>query len=215
MRAQVNLHDRARSHRTRSHRAGAAAYTVVEVMMSLAVLAIGLIGIISMQKVTLAANSHAKNLAMATHIAQAWLGVLEAEGMLWRPDTAPSPLGRTVWLAQGSGLADWFRPNYDGTQLFGPAFDALGNPVRTQDQDPDAKFCVDLRLSPLTSDNDGGGLLRAEVRVVWLRGEAVPDQALAPQHACAFAPVQMLGADERQLFHFLYMSGAVRQVGAT
>lgn len=202
--------------RTRSTlRRQRAAYTVVEVMMSLAVLAVGLLGIIAMQKVTLSANAHSKNLAIATHIAQSWLGVLEAEAMLWAPDTVPSPLGRTIWLAQGAGSADWFRPNYDGTRVFGPAFDALGNPVRTQDQDPNARFCVDLRLSPLTATNAGGGLMRAEVRVIWLRAEAVPEETLAPAHACAFAPVEVTQDDERRLFHFLYMSGAVRQVGAS
>lgn len=199
----------------RARRRTIAAYTVVEVMMSMAVLAVGLVGIISMQKVTLAANSHAKNLAIATHIAQSWLGVLEAEAMLWGPDSAANPLGRTTWLAQGAGFTDWFRPQYDGTRFFGPAFDALGNPVRNEDQDPDARFCVDLRLSPLTASNDGGGLMRAEVRVFWLRGESIPEQTLTPVHACAFAPVQVTQDEPRALFHFLFMSGAVRQVGST
>lgn len=194
-------------------RRGRAGYTVVEVMMSLAVLAVGVIGIISMQKVTIAANAHAKNLAIATHIAQSWLGVLEAEGMLWAPDSVPSPLGRTTWLAQGVGANDWFRPNYDGTRVFGPAFDAVGNPVDDGDQDPDARFCVDLRLSPLTSANQGGGLMRAEVRVIWLRGEPIPEETLAPTHACALLPAQVFGDDPKRLFHFLFMSSAVRQVG--
>ena len=183
--------------------------------MALAVLAVGVIGIISMQKVTLAANAHSKNLAIATHIAQSWLGVLEAEGMLWGPDSSPNPRARTPWLAQGVGTTDWFRPNYDTSRLFGPAFDALGNPVRPQDQDPDARFCVDLRFSPLTTVNAGGGLLRVEVRVIWLRDGAVPEQTLSPTHACEFLAPAVLNADERELFHFLFMSGAVRQVGAT
>jgi hypothetical protein len=188
---------------------------VVEVMMSLAVLAVGVVGIISMQKVTIAANAHAKNLAIATHIAQSWLGVLEAEGMVWGPDSSLSPLGRTTWLAQGAGLADWFRPSYDNTRFFGPAFDAVGNPVDGVDQNPDARFCVDLRLSPLTATNQGGGLMRAEVRVIWLRGEPIPGETLAPTHACALLSPQVLGEDEQRLFHFLFMSSAVRQVGAT
>lgn len=198
-----------------SSRAVVRGYTVIEVMMSLAVLAVGVIGIISMQKVTIASNAHSKNLAIATHIAQAWLGVLEAEAMLWGRDSTGSPLGRTTWLAQGAGTVDWFRPSFDGTRLFGPAFDALGNPVADINQDPNARFCVDLRLSPLTATNEGGGLMRAEVRVVWLRGEAIPEQTLAPTHACAFLPSQMFDDDEQRLFHFLFMSGAVRQVGGT
>lgn len=203
------------SMRARAQRFLRAGYTVVEVMMALAVLAVGVVGIISMQKVTIAANAHAKNLAIATHIAQSWLGVLEAEGMLWGPDSLPSPLGRTTWLAQGAGANDWFRPNYDATRLFGPAFDAVGNPVATVDQDPDARFCVDLRLSPLTTSNQGGGLMRAEVRVIWLRGEPIPGEVLAPTHACSLLPAQVFGDDPKRLFHFLFMSSAVRQVGGT
>ncbi len=183
--------------------------------MSLAVLAVGALGIISMQKVTIAANTHSKNLAIATHIAQSWLGVLEAEAMLWGRDSSGSAFSRTPWLAQGAGTTTWFRPNFDNTRLFGPAFDALGNYVTATDQDPDARFCVDLRLSPLTTANEGGGLMRAEVRVVWLRSEGIPEQTLAPTHACAFLATQLFDADEQRLFHFLFMSGAVRQVGGT
>ena len=47
-------------------------YTMVELMMALGILAIGVSGIIAMHKVTVAANQHAKNLAVASHIAQAW-----------------------------------------------------------------------------------------------------------------------------------------------
>jgi hypothetical protein len=204
-----------RAHPRAPSRAARAGYTVIEVMMSLAVLAVGVIGIISMQKVTISANTHAKNLAIATHIAQSWLGVLEAEAMLWGRDGTGAPLTRTTWLLQGVGTTTWFRPNFDGTRLFGPAFDALGNPVADTDRDPNARFCVDLRLSPLTTANEGGGLMRAEVRVVWLRGESIPEQTLAPTHACAFLPTQMFDDDEQRLFHFLFMSGAVRQVGGT
>lgn len=179
--------------------------------MSMAVLAVGVVGIISMQKITLASNLHAKNLAIATHIAQSWIGVLEAEAALWGTNGA---LTRTTWLNQGFGLATWFRPNYSNALAFGPAFDALGNPVQPVNQNPNAKFCVDLRLSPLTANNSGGGLVRVEVRVVWLRLETVLVGAVTPPaHACSVSAVTVENAAERQLFHFVMMSGAVRQVG--
>ena len=194
-----------------SARRGARAYTVIEVLMSMAVLAVGVSGIIAMQEVTLASNLHAKNLAVATHIAQGWMGMLDAEAALW--GTSGS-LARTTWLAQGVGQADWFRPGYDSTRLFGPAFDALGNPVATLNQDPNARFCVDLRMAPLTTDNRGGGMTRVEVRVIWLRSDAVLGGSVLPQaHACGLEATQVAEDDERRLFHFLFMSGAVRQVG--
>jgi prepilin-type N-terminal cleavage/methylation domain-containing protein len=187
-----------------------AGYTAVEVLMAMAVLAVGVVGIIATEKITLASNVHSKNLAIATHVAEAWLGMLDAEAALW--NTSATPFGRTIWLAQGAGLSTWFRPNDDATLNFGPAFNALGNPVRTVDQDPNARFCADLRLSPLTTSNTGGGLMRAEVRVIWLRNENAIGSATA-SNACSIAAVSVEGANESRLFHFVYMSGAVRQVG--
>lgn len=180
--------------------------------MSLAVLAVGVVGIIATEKVTLASNLHAKNLAIATHIGQAWLGMLEAEAALWDRNGS---LARTTWLEQGAGIATWFRPQYDSDLAFGPAFDALGNPVRTQDQADNAKFCVDLRLATLTPNTNGGGLMRAEVRVIWLRNDGGPGSAdLVVTHACGVEAVSVADDAERQLFHFVFLSGGIRQAGS-
>jgi Prokaryotic N-terminal methylation motif len=186
-----------------------AAYTVVEVMMAMAVLAVGVVGIIATEKITIASNVHSKNLAIATRVGEAWLGMLGAESALW--DNTGS-FARTTWLQQGAGVATWFRPSYNTALFFGPGFDALGNPVRTVDEDPNARFCVDLRLSPLTTNNTGGGLIRAEVRVVWLRNENAIGGVTAT-NACSIAAVTVDGANASRLFHFVYMTGAVRQVG--
>jgi hypothetical protein len=199
----------ARARRNAARRRYGAAYTAVEVLMSLAVLAVGVVGIIATEKVTLASNVHAKNLAIATRIAEGWLGMLEAESALW--DKSGS-LTDTTWLLQGFGLAGWFRPTYSGTLEFGPAFDALGNPVRTQDQNPNARFCVDVRLSQLTPSIIGGGLMRTEVRVIWLRNDGAIAGATAT-HACSVAAATVDTAASSPLFHFVYMSSAVRQVG--
>jgi hypothetical protein len=181
--ARVGRGARGRAARRRA-RAG---YTAVEVLMSMAVFAVGVVGIIATEKITLASNLHAKNLAIATHIAEGWLGMLEAEGALW--GLPPNQYTRTVWLAQGVPINGWFRPTYDTTLQFGSAFDALGNPLADSDL-ANAQFCVDVRLSPLTTNNTGGGLIRSEVRVIWLRNE------------------RAIGG-----VTFVYMTGAVRQVG--
>jgi hypothetical protein len=192
---------------THGHRRNAA-YTAVEVLMSMAVLAVGVVGIIATEKITLASNVHSKNLAIATRIGESWLGMLEAEAALW--DNTGS-LTRTTWLSQVT-ITTWFRPTYSPTLGFGAGFDALGTPVRDLDQNPNARFCVDLRLSPLTTDNSGGGLIRAEVRVIWLRNENAIG-GVAAAHACSVAAVSVTNADSSRLFHFVYMTGAVRQVG--
>lgn len=192
--------------RLRRQRAG---YTVMEILMAMAVLAVGLVGVASMQRITVSSNRHAKNLAIASHIAQGWLGMLEAEATLWTQDNA---MGRTTWIAQGAGSSGWFRPSYDPFRNFGPSFDALGNPL-LQTNETDAKFCVDLRFSPLTTSFAGGGMYRTEVRVIWARSgtQIVSGTASPLNHACQVAATQVATPDQRRLFHFVFLSGAVRQ----
>jgi hypothetical protein len=194
----------------RAARGRSAGYTAVEVLMSMSVLAVGVIGIFSMEKVAVSSNVHAKNLAIATHIAQGWLGTLEAEAMRW--DTTPDVLAnRTTWLGAGLGQPDWFRPDFSAGQAYGPQFDELGNPVGQN-----GRFCVDLRLSPLngaTAISEGTGMSRVEVRVYWLRETAVPlNSVTAPRFPCQMLPVKVSLENESRLFHFVYLSGAVRQV---
>jgi Tfp pilus assembly protein PilV len=203
------IEQRARRRAAR-HRASAA-YTAVEVLMSLAVLAVGIIGLIAGEKVTLAANQHSKNLAIATHIAESWLGMIDAEAALW---SANGSRARTTWLSQFAGTTGWLRPAYDANLAFGPGFDALGNPVTGQNPGG-AAFCSDLRMTSLTPTATGGGMIRVEVRVVWLRNDVVVGGTVAgaPLDACGIAAGAVDAVNESRLFHFVYMSGAVRQVG--
>jgi hypothetical protein len=183
-------------------------YTAVEVLMSLSVLAVGVIGIFSMEKVTVASNSHAKNLAIATHIGQSWLGRLEAEATLW--DATPlARATRTQWLAAAPAQPIWFRPAFIAASQFGPDFDELGNPVAQN-----GKFCVDLRLSPLSAaESEGSAIWRTEVRVYWLRDGAIPSTLLTSVASpCNLLTVNVSLQPASQQLHFVYLSGAVRQV---
>jgi hypothetical protein len=184
-------------------------YTVVELVMSLAVMTIGVAGVIAMQGVTAASNRHARDLAVATHIGQAWLDMLATESSLW---TEKDSLARTTWLARVDSEASWFRPAYSGTLNFGPAFDPLGNAVGIANVARDTAYCVDLRLLRLEDSSAGAGLIRAEVRVYWRREDVVLLAATAaPAHACAMEPVAVSADTTGSMFHFVYMSSAVRQ----
>jgi hypothetical protein len=174
------------------------------------VLAVGVIGIFSMEKVTVASNLHAKNLAIATHIGQSWLGMLEAEATLW--DATPNARAtRTQWLASAPAQPAWFRPAFIATSNFGPEFDELGNAVAQ-----DGKFCVDLRLSPFTGaagEAEGSAIWRTEVRVYWLRDKAILTSTLSSVASpCDLLTVQVGLEPQSRLLHFVYLSGAVRQV---
>lgn len=187
-------------------------YTIVELMMALAVLAIGVSGIIAMQKVTLAANQHARNLAIATHIAQSWQDQLAADAVLWNfPGPRPGAIDTddTRWLHHAFDPTEdgaWILPEYETD--FGPAFDALGNVVPHDDLDTrHVAFCTHIRLTRLR-ETDGMGLIRSEVRVFWLR-EGGPGP-VAPGNLCAPDDPDDVG-DAVENYHFVYQTTALKQ----
>jgi len=190
-------------------------YTAVELLMAISVFGIGVAGIISMEKVTSASNQHAKNLAIATHIAESWLDMLQAEGSTWNhpsPLNAVSDLPTTVWLQKAVANANgtsWFLPAWNPALGFGPAFDALGDPVNPVNLNG-AVFCSHLRLSWLYPENagSGNGLIRAEVRVFWLRDGASSPSNLNPCDP-GMPIASVTGAT--QVFHFVQKITAVRE----
>jgi len=190
-------------------------YTAVELMMAIGIFGIGVTGIISMQKVTAVSNQHAKNLSIATHIAESWLDMLATDASTWNHPSnsgAASDLGQTVWLtnvqANASAATNWFLPQYSGATgySFGPAFDALGNPVNPATDGGKIAFCSHLRLSWLYQPTaSGNGLIRAEVRVFWLRD----GQGFA-QNMCDPAQTANVGG-ATQTFHFVQKITAIRE----
>lgn len=189
-------------------------YTAVELVLSLAVLAVGSAGIITMQRVTAEANRHAKSLAVATHIAQSWLDQLVADSSLWQ---ASGDLTQTTWLKEVTRTG-WFRPTHDAGRDWGDAFDVLGNPLTLADVAARGAFCSDLRLVRLYPDSTptlpGTGLIRAEVRVYWLR-DATPDVAGIPNQPCGWTPAQVDNASSLRAFHFVFMSTAILASGSS
>jgi prepilin-type N-terminal cleavage/methylation domain-containing protein len=205
-----------RRSKARAHRHARRGYTVVELLMSLVVLAIGASGVIAMQKITLRSNSHAKNLAVATSIASAWADALAADASSWN---SVNDLADTAWLqlANTAELA-WVRPPYEPNLLrLGPGFDPLGNPVA--DGAP-AAYCVDLRFAWLAGNPNGpvpardNGLIRAEIRVFWRRDAAVTTTPLSGAF-CTGGPTPA-GLDDADAdgYHFVYLTTAVAQTGS-
>lgn len=191
-------------------------YTFVELLMSLSILTIGVGGVVAMQKVTVTSNQHAKNLALATAVSQAWVDELNADAVQWNhpsAERATSDLASdTTWLGAVQGQAqDWFLPSYSDARSFGPGFDAQGAPVDTTDDDAaaNARFCTHLRLSwlyPEATPVVGNGLIRIEVRVFWLR-EGQP--SLGGVDLCSSAVADVGAATDR--YHFVYAVSAARQ----
>lgn len=189
-------------------------YTMVELLMAITIFAIGVAGIISMQKVVAASNQHAKRLAIATHIAEAWQHQLAADASAWNHpspnDSAPDIGSDTAWLnVVTSNEGEWVMPVWSPERRFGPAFDALGEVVDPTTNLPQAQFCTHIQLSWLYPEVSGNGLIRTEVRVFWLRedmGGTVNALQLCDPNT---DPALIGGAPDR--YHFVYETSAVKQ----
>lgn len=178
-------------------------YTLVELMMALALFTVAVLGIISMQKVMVVSNAHAKNVSVAQRIAQSWAAQLQLDATRWRTD-----MTSTDWL----NLVDtgWTKPDYRASRKFGKAFDALGSPLTDSAADlARASYCASIRITTLYSDTQpvvGNGMVRAEIRVYWLRDG---QSTLTATGICGGTELQVNTASDR--YHFVYHTAGIRQ----
>jgi prepilin-type N-terminal cleavage/methylation domain-containing protein len=193
-------------------------YTVVEIMIALAILTIGTSGVVAMQKVTAVANRDARNLVIADQIARTWVERLRADAVAWNhpsPLISVSDLTETQWLryTPSSVSKIWIRP--PDSPVLGQYFsaDSFGNDVPADS--PRAIYCTSLRLTWLYGPPETvlpPYLIRAEVRVFWLRdgGQGSVDGAgvaICPDGANPNPAID--SALDR--YHFVYVVTAVTQ----
>jgi len=190
-----------------------AGYTMVELMMALALLTVGILGIVSLQRVTVVSNGHAKNLAIAQRIAQTWATQMQMDASTWR---ASGTLSGVLSTPNNT----WMRPPQVAGRV-GGAFDALGAPLPDGDA-AQAAFCTHVRYSWLYENTivPGNGLIRAEIRVFWQRYghgaelDGVGNQWLKSEGICSqpqnATRVTAIGQDTGT-FHFLYQTVGIRQ----
>jgi type IV pilus assembly protein PilV len=175
-------------HRERGGR-GRRGYTVIEVMMALAVLTLGAAGVIAMQKAVLISNTNARNLATANAIGQAWIERLRTDALSWNePGGSHDLTTSTVWLKVApntapAGGAGWSTPDNPGPSLLlgtqpagaGTA-DVMGADLYPNiDLTLASAFCTQIRLLRFSTTDTGSTLanffkvIRVEVRVIWDR----------------------------------------------
>lgn len=166
-------------------RASKRGYTVVEVMMALAVLTLGAAGVIAMQKATIVANVNARNLATANAIAQSWMERMRVDAQAWNEQGGSPDIANTQWLnlavnappTNGSG---WFTPNVVNVNTTFPAgspvADVMGADLYAGDTTALVPaFCTQVRLTRFANSQSSQiaqfyRAIRVEVRVVWARG---------------------------------------------
>jgi type IV pilus assembly protein PilV len=184
-------------------------YTIVELMMALAIFAIGITGIVAMQTMAAVGNMHAKNLAIATALARSWQERLAMDATLWGGERDWLETN-TVWIdSVATSNNAWILPSISGN--FGPAAGALGDFVDHTAFPAEVAFCTHIRLTRLVAQA-GSGLVRTEVRVFWPKGESAWLGGSGGTDFCVSnaADIASIGAATDQ-FHFVYKTTAVRQ----
>ncbi len=148
----------------RVHYARRAGYTLIEVMMAVAIMTVGSLGVLALHEATTVGNMTSHDIETATASTRIWIERLEREALLW---TAPGTAG----LATTTNLAlaplaaptpgDWFTPT---PVLAGEAaaFDHGGLDEATA---ADQRFCTNVRLTWAVPNE----ALRVDVRTYFTR----------------------------------------------
>lgn len=148
-------------------------FTLIEVMMAMAVMVIGALGILSMQQAATRGNMTARQLSTASYANQVWLERVRRDALMWngrnRADT-----GTTTWLAglAAGGDVDWFTPAVGPLGNESAGFDYFGNEVPVAN----ATYCTHLALNWISVD---GTLARVTARTWWHRRGDGTDPAFA------------------------------------
>lgn len=202
----------ARRHRRRRARAG---YTLIEVMMAVAVMTAGAVGIMALHQATMRGNLDARQVATATHLASTWVERLQRDAIGWsqgaRPGTTvPNPLMlvNTRYLNQVPALGvapTWFVPG-PSTATESSSFDHWGRDTIDAAQ---MEYCTNVRLQWVYV----GQAMRADVRVWWARHNpsAVGGAALA---SCAAGTDPNTLTNRLRDVRFVYASTVIRWVPA-
>jgi type II secretory pathway pseudopilin PulG len=205
------------------------AYTAIEVLMAMTVMAIGGAAVITMQKTSVTSNLDARRADVANSIARTWVERLQRESMSWTLPGRENPTGNNLNGAlvlanvqNAGGL--WFLPTQDmnvtNPETMSPAFDILGRDLPQAAMNT-ADFCVHVRLSWLgtTLIPPGGDLMRADVRVIWPVGilNARPNFCNAASAALVDPNtdngiLRNTAADPNQpAFHAIYVTTTIRE----
>lgn len=136
-------------------------FTLIEVMIAMAVLTVVAGGLIGMQAMTSRSNRISREMTIATEIAQTWAERMKLDAMTWNNNVAT-----TVWLTESGAMGAWLTP---ATALLAPppirsfAFDRYG-----RDVDPaggDVFYCVAYNFNWVVVNES----MRIDIRVYWPR----------------------------------------------
>jgi type IV pilus assembly protein PilV len=164
--------------RTRARRSRAG-YTLIEVMMAIAIITASAVALLGLQEIVIRGNMDARQMTTATTIVRTTIELLRLDAVAW---TQSYPTAGTV--AWGTGVRGFLRdvptsatPGASPWAPFGAsiaavehAYDYQGRPTAVA---ADMFYCVETRYAWIYP----GQALRADVRVWWVRSGPFTDAA--------------------------------------
>ncbi len=206
--------------------------------MAMTVMTIGAAAVMSMQKASVRGNLDARETDVANSIARMWVERLNRDAMQWTQPNNQNPTLNNfaqALLLSSPKYGQWGVPNWEmgsTPENMSYAFDILGRDIpkaaigSNKPTDPETIFCVNYRLNWLVPQSLGAtpiepGLIRADVRVLWLRGiNNVPSSL---QGWCSDTSGIMAADDPEAasgaaagsgpVFHAIYVTTTIRQGG--
>lgn len=143
-------------------------FTLVEVLMAIAVLTAGALAIFAMQTAATHGNYQARQMTTGTQLAQRWVERLRRDALQWTSSSSvhnPLDLANTTYLSNVPTPGDapvWFVPVPEVGSGEAANFDFYADDTTVATE---MRFCSNIRLEWLYP----GRAMRADVRVWWQR----------------------------------------------
>jgi prepilin-type N-terminal cleavage/methylation domain-containing protein len=193
-------------------------FTVVEVMVALGVMTISAMALFGMQAQATRANVRARDMTIASQIAQNVLERMKLDGLAWNTIGEPAEvLTNTAILNRiGTTPSDFMtlpesqETRLSSTVVWSNGFDLYGIDVPTSGPPASLvsiRFCASQRLAWVY---DTRRAMRADVRVWWSK-EAPTRSIIADFPGCADNDALLRpGGDRYDDYHTVYMSTVIR-----
>jgi prepilin-type N-terminal cleavage/methylation domain-containing protein len=139
-------------------------YTLIEVMMAIAIMMVGAVGIMALQKATVLGTSEANEHSIATAITRTWIERIRQDAISWQTPGAAGVAGTTFLSAAPAAETtegDWLSP-VPAVAGRSHGFDAFGNDTVAAGS---MKYCTNVRYMWL----GGQTAMRVDVRTWWHR----------------------------------------------
>jgi prepilin-type N-terminal cleavage/methylation domain-containing protein len=196
-------------------------FTLVEVMVSLGVMTISAMALFGMQAQATRANGRARDMTMASQIAQNVVERLKLDGLIWNTITPNDPADlvltetlKSIALATPGNfmtLPERSEPRSGKTAALSNAFNQFGDDVLTAGATSAAlaaiRYCASMRLAWVY---DSHRVMRADVRVWWSK-EAPTRSIIDDFPGCADDNIKLRpGGTLFESYHAVYLSTVIR-----